>query len=486
MKAAQAVGWLVVAAFLLGGCGEQVQGNLRLLLVPPHEGRNPNQDPFVLVDRVEIGVVDSTGVFSSFGDSAPNARFGPGLISGDWQGAPFVLGLNSLGRPVAAGFGLPITVSSGIDQTITVPFSQTNTGVARRIPLQDRTLEDPFANRAPSLFIDNRNLESGAIDSPADLTSLVTAIYQANDLLLRVRVLDDQVVAAASDEQIINGDAVRIYLEDIVVTAGADGRFEVPISVTAGEVETVSGGYQVEIVLPLSERFKNRRVPFDVRVYDKDGAETPALATWCFDPRRQGEEPLFDDYGDLILGVDVLDVLEQPGPTSTFPGSDGLVEINGSWNQNGLTLEVNVPDGDVRTQANDDDLTGADRVEVFLDLGNGVPDIVDSIRFVRVTASAGGSKTYAGGWDPNALETIHFGFTGTVTGTTTPEGYKIEVVVPWSDLQLNPQLPQRGWFFGVEIRVVDEDDGWTGTTSWSDSIELAPDDWPELRLFSAE
>ncbi|MBW1870561.1 MAG: hypothetical protein JRJ19_00760, partial [Deltaproteobacteria bacterium] len=370
--------------------------------------------------------------------------------------------------------------------TITIPFSQTNTGVARRIPLQDRTLEDPFANRAPSLFIDDRNLESGAIDGPADLTGLVTAIYQANDLLLKIRVRDDQVVAAALEEQIINGDAVRIYLEDIVVTAGADGRFEVPISVTAGEVEIVSGGYQVEIVLPLSERRKNLRVPFDLRVYDRDAAENPALATWCFDPRRQGEEPLLEDYGDLVLGVDLLDVLEQNGPTRTFPGSDGLVQISGKWDQAGLTLEVNVPDDDVRTQANNDDLAGADRVEFWLDLDNGVPTILESIPFLRVTASVGGSKTYAGGWDPNALETIHFGFTGTVSGTTTSDGYQIEVVIPWADLQLNSQLPQRGWFFGLEIRVVDEDEGRTGTTSWSDSVELVPDDWSELRLFSVE
>ncbi|MBW1806651.1 MAG: hypothetical protein JRJ87_00560 [Deltaproteobacteria bacterium] len=486
MKTARAVGWLAAVTLLVGGCGEQVQGNLRLLLVPPHEGRNPNQDPFVLVDKVEIGVVDSIGVFSSFGDSSPNASFGPGLINGDWQGAPFVLGINSLGRPVAAGFGPPLTIVSGIDQTITIPFSQTNTGVARRIPLQDRTLEDPFADHAPSLFIDDRNLESGAIDGPADLTGLVTAIYQANDLLLKIRVRDDQVVAAALEEQIINGDAVRIYLEDIVVTAGADGRFEVPISVTAGEVEIVSGGYQVEIVLPLSERRKNLRVPFDLRVYDRDAAENPALATWCFDPRRQGEEPLLEDYGDLVLGVDLLDVLEQNGPTRTFPGSDGLVQISGKWDQAGLTLEVNVPDDDVRTQANNDDLAGADRVEFWLDLDNGVPTILESIPFLRVTASVGGSKTYAGGWDPNALETIHFGFTGTVSGTTTSDGYQIEVVIPWADLQLNSQLPQRGWFFGLEIRVVDEDEGLTGTTSWSDSVELVPDDWSELRLFSVE
>jgi len=60
------------------------------------------------------------------------------------------------------------------------------------------------------------------------------------------------------------------------------------------------------------------------------------------------------------------------------------------------------------------------------------------------------------------------------------------VVIPWADLQLNSQLPQRGWFFGLEIRVVDEDEGRTGTTSWSDSVELVPDDWSELRLFSVE
>ncbi len=477
--------WMTAALLVLlaAGCGDDIQGSVRLLLVPPHQGRNPTQDPFQLVELVEIGVIDGNGAFSTFGQAHPTARFGPGLVDGDKQGAPYVLGLNDRGRPVSWGFASPVMLHKGIDETISLPFSQTGLAAASRITLQDRTSADPFAERPPSLFVDQRNLESGAIDGPSDLTALVTALWQGGDLLLRVGVRDNWISPAGAGDDINTGDALRIYYDGLVITAGADGRCEAPQEVSACTAEQISGGWRVEMTLPLGDPGKNRLVPFDLRLYDSDDGEALALATWRFDPRRQGEEPLPEDYGKIVLETPLLQALPESGPLSGFSGPDGMIEVGAGWNDTDLVVSVRVPDDDVRTQASGQDLQGADRVEMWLDLANAYPPISEPVRFLRVTGSAGASEVHAGGQDPADMRTDLFGFTGSVSGTAATGEYVVEFEIPWSDLQLESISAQKGWFLGIEIRVVDEDDGKVTTTAWSNEEDLDPNLWPELRLF---
>jgi hypothetical protein len=142
---------------------------------------------------------------------------------------------------------------------------------------------------------------------------------------------------------------------------------------------------------------------------------------------------------------------------------------------------VTVPDDEVKTSGTPG---GADRVEFYLDLVNDLPPVVDPARFVRISSTAGGSKAITRGDDLADL-TQTFTFTGDVQATASAESYSVTLSLPWEDLDL-VSGPQRGWFLGLDIRVVDEDTGGTDTFSWSDAADLDSGLFPELRLFSAE
>lgn len=465
---------------LLGGCGDDVQGHLRLLLAPVHAGRGQTQDPFVLVDRVEIGLVDESAGFHPLGDSAPGSKFGPGLVAGGRKGAPYVIGLNQRERPVAQGFGPYLSLVAGVDATLTVPFYELNTARAARIHAQERTSE-PFEGKPPSMFMDHRHLEQGSIAGPEDLSALITLLWQGDELLIRVRVRDDQ-YTPASTSTLTDGDAVRVYLGDQTVTVAADGRPDPPdvvSNIVAGEI---SGGYLTSMVMPLSSAGKNREIGFDVRIYDRDGDDPAvAMATWQFDGETPGDELQPGEYGTLVLGVPLIDLLQGREAFQAFPCRDGMVELSGSWSQESLALTVTVPDDDVRTAGSPE---GADRVEFYLDLVNDLPPVVDPARFVRIASTAGGSKAITRGNDLEAL-TQTFTFTGEVQATASPGSYTVAVALPWEDLEL-VSGPQRGWFLGLDVRVVDEDAGSAATFSWSDSAVLSSSLFPELRLFTVD
>jgi len=470
---------LLALSVLLGGCGDDIQGNLRLLLAPVHDGRGQTQDPFVLVDRVEMGLVDEWAVFHPLGSAAPKSRFGPGLVGGGQRGSPYVIGLNTRDRPVAQGFGPYLSLANGIDSTITVPFYELNTAVATRIAAQERS-SDPFEGRAPAMFIDDRHLESGSIAGPEDLRALVTLLWQGSDLLIKVRVRDDK-YAPATGDVLAEGDAVRLYIEDRVVTIAADGRPDPPdvvSNIVAGEV---SGGYLLSMVMPLTAASKNLGIGFDMRIYDKDEEDPVAVATWQFDGASVGDELQPAEFGTLVLGVPLIDLLQSDEAFQAFPCRDGMVEVTGTWSETELMLDVTVPDDEVQTAGAPD---GADRVEFYLDLVNNRPPVVDPARFIRIASTAGESVAITRGNDLTDL-TQAFTFTGDVRATASSDSYSVSVTLPWDDLELVSD-PQRGWFLGLEIRVVDEDANGTDIFSWSDSDVLDSNLFPELRLFTVE
>jgi len=471
---------LTILSVLLGGCGDDIQGNLRLLLAPVHDGRGQTQDPFVLVDRVELGLVDELAIFHPLGSAAPKSRFGPGLVGGGQKGAPYVIGLNQRGRPVAQGFGPYLSLVEGIDSTLTVPFYELNTAVATRIPAQERVSE-PFDGKAPAMFIDSRHKELGSIDSGQDdLSAVITLLWQGTDLLIKVRVRDDNYTPATGDV-LTEGDAVRIYLEDRDVTIAADGRTDSPDDVSDIVAGKVSGGYLLSMVMPLSASSKNLGVGFDMRIYDKDGEDPVAMATWQFDGASVGDNLQPAEFGTLVLGVPLLDLLQSRDAFQAFPCRDGMVEVTGTWSEADLTLTITVPDDKVQTAGT---MEGADRVEVYLDLVNNRPPSVDPARFVRIVTTAGGSEEITRGNELGSLNQ-NFTFTGVVQATASARAYSIFITLPWEDLEL-VSSPQRGWFLGLEIKVVDEDDGGVEVFSWSDSAGLDSNLFPELRLFTVE
>jgi hypothetical protein len=158
-----------------------------------------------------------------------------------------------------------------------------------------------------------------------------------------------------------------------------------------------------------------------------------------------------------------------------------MVEVTGTWSETELILNVTVPDDEVQTAGTPD---GADRVEVYLDLANNRPPVFDPARFVRIASTAGESVAVTRG---NNLTSISqaFTFTGDVRATASAESYTVAISLPWEDLELVSD-PQRGWFLGLDIRVVDEDANGSGTFSWSDSEVLDNNLFPELRLFTVE
>ncbi len=237
------------------------------------------------------------------------------------------------------------------------------------------------------------------------------------------------------------------------------------------------------MVMPLSSAFKNREVGFDLRIYDKDGEDPAvAMATWQFAPGGPaGDELQPEEYGTLVLGVPLIDLLQSRETFQEFPCRDGMVELTGGWSEESLKLAVTVPDLDVQTAGNPE---GADRVEFYLDLVNDRPPVVDPARFVRIASTAGGSKAITRGDDLEAM-TQSFTFTGEVQATASADSYSVVLTLPWEDLGL-VSGPQRGWFLGLDVRVVDEDPGGADTFSWSDSDVLDSSLFPELRLFTLE
>jgi hypothetical protein len=331
------------------------------------------------------------------------------------------------------------------------------------------------------MFIDPRHKELGTIDSGQnDLSAVFTLLWQGQDLLLQIRVRDDEVTNAPSGGELTLGDAVKVYLEDQVVTVTPDGRIDgVASDLSTG---TVSGGYLISMAMPLAAVGKNRGVGFDVRIYDKDGEDPVAMATWQFDGGGVlGDELQPAEFGTLVLGVPLIDLLQSRDAFQAFPCQDGMVEVTGTWSETDLILTITVPDDEVNTAGTPD---GADRVEVYLDLVNNRPPSVDPARFIRIVTTAGGSEEITRG---NELESLNqnFTFTGVVQATASAGVYSIFITLPWEDLEL-VSSPQRGWFLGLEIRVVDEDSGGATTYSWSDCANLDSDLFPELRLFTAE
>ncbi|HOX42027.1 MAG TPA: hypothetical protein PK668_00440 [Myxococcota bacterium] len=482
---------------LLAGCGDDVQGQLRLLVVPHHQGRNPVQDPFALVERVEVGLTGEDGVFRPLGEGAPLHRFGPGLLSPGAQGAPTLLGYNERGREVSLGFGLPVALRTGQDESRSVALVRLDHAVARPLGPVAGELADPFAGQAPALRLGEQQLESGALDSDDDAGALVWALWGPDGLRLKLRVRDDQVQAAPADQAISAGDGLRVYLDgladglaggadDLVISVGADGRVE-PAAGAQAAIVPWAGGYEVSLSLPLPAPAKNGGVGFDVRVWDLDAGGAPSVLTWVFDPRTPGAEPSPAGYGRLVLAPALLDLLPRgqgPSARASLAGRDGLVALDGAWDELGLTLAVDVPDDAVQTAGGGEELTGADRVELWLDLANGLPPALERHRFVRLLASAGGQAVLAAGPAPGAIDTGGVAFTGQVVGAAHAGGYLIEAYLPWADLGLEAGA-QRDWFLGLEVLVQDEDPGGAQGAGWS-ADPARPELWNELRLFDLE
>lgn len=495
------VGVSVLVLFLLAlpaGCGDDVQGDLKLLLTPPQRGRNPLPDAFAFVERVEASLLDEALDLSSLGSISPHGgrRLDFGLVSSGKSGSLMLLGLNQHGRKVSHGYGPRLSLESGIDSTLTVFFSQYNTAVASKAPLQPGVgLAERFIGLPASIYLDVRDLESGQIAGPHDLSALATLAWcediaggPGGELLIEVTVRDDKKILAPG-AVLTEGDAIKIYLQDTgigvidIVTVSRDARYESTRGIGQPELsETGYGTWEMRLVLPLAAAGKTRELYFDLTVFDWDEGEDPVRASWSFNPAFLEEELQPDEFGRLVLGVPVLHALSNPERMASFAGPGGEVVVSGYWDTNSLALSAYIPDGLVWAEgAGEGDLSGTDRLELLFDLNNGLPQPVVENRFVGIAVNAGGQKVFGAGYSPADLVASNFEFTGSAHGAIESGGYRVEIMVPWQNLGMNPAEVT---FLGVEMRVLDENN--TVTAFLSGTSELNSDLWPVIRMYELE
>jgi hypothetical protein len=480
----------------LAGCGDEVQGRVRLLVVPHHQGRGAVQDPFQLVRQVEVGLTDAQGGHRSLGQGAPLASFGPGLVSEGLVGAPTLVGRNERGRAVSLGYGAPLRLAAGLETSRSVAFCRLDHAVAR--PSPEGVTDEVPGQLPPALRLELQNLETGSLTDPLDAGALVWLAWRPEALVVWIRVVDDDVRPAASGLPLETGDALRVYLDaeadglgegphDRIWTVAADGRVSPEDARSHVSVSARTGGYDVRLELPIPPARKNALLGFDLRLWDVDAQGPASVLTWVFDPRAQGAEPSPAEYGRIVLAPALLDLLpasEGFPDEASLAGSDGLVVLSGDWSPAALRLEVQVPDDSVRPSGQGPALVGADRVELWLDLANGEPPAPERHRFHRLVIAAGGAATHAAGPSPEAVGEAGVAFTGQARGIQTGQGYRVELELPWADLDL-PAGPGRGWFLGLEVVVQDEDGAGARASAWS-GHPGSPWLWNELRLFTLQ
>lgn len=480
-------------ALCLGGaaCADIEDGRFTLLLTPPHLGRNQNEDPFALVARLSVGLLDRWGNYTALGEGAPGARLDLGLVAAGKEGYWAVIGKNDRGRPVSAGMGALSRIDAGARHILALPFLPAALApVSRLLPGEEEQL-NPFQGRRPSLRLTEVNLESGNLKDAGDLQCLVTALWSETDLWFEITVADDQVTSAGAGLPLTQGDAVRLYLDgkkdgpggadDMILTVSADGRMDPEGLSSHVSAETLDGGYRLRLRLPFAAVAKNVPVGFDLRVIDFDGVDAPARLTWAFDPRQPEDDPQPSEYGSLLPEVPLLPALAEPQDEASFDGPDGPVAVSVSYLPDRLSFSIEVPDGEVLTVPKDADLAGSDRAEILIDLANGRPPIPESTRFFSLAIGAGGSTRARAGSDPARLSPDGVRYTGQASGTVVSGGYRIQAEIPFEDLGAEPQP---GWFLGLDVRIVDEDAGSSVERRWSQSPD--PGRWPELRLWHRE
>lgn len=462
LLAVSAVGW---------SCNENITGRLSLLLTPPHQGRNPSEDPFQLADKLELGLIDSNGSCRVLGQVQPLALAAIGPLGGELNGWPYLQAYNARGRPVAQGYGPLINLQPGGHQLLSLALMKIDAALA------SRTTD---LSQAPiTLRLGRLQLEKGNLSGENDASLQLRAGWDENNLYFLARVTDDRVQPAGEAEPPGSGDAIKFYFAEGAVTVGADGRIEDGTGKATATAGAVGSGYTVELTLPAPGLQKNQAVKFDLRLLDRD-ADDVAWLTWQFDPRDGGDDPPPSRFGRLIAGAPLVEAMADAAAKTTFAVSEGLAEISAGWDRNILTFRITVPDNEIETS---NDVEQGDRVRVLLDLANGMPPLAEPLRFFEYTISAGSLYRVRGGNHWPELEQ-NAPFSGSARGIQGAGSYLVEVEVPWEDLGLDKYGPQRGWFLGLEVEVVDADGEDERIFSLSGISEAAPEQWPELRLNS--
>jgi hypothetical protein len=416
-------------------------------------------------------LIDSNGSSRVLGQTQPLATAAIGPLGGELDGWPYLQAYNTRGRPVAQGYGPFINLRPGEHQLLSLVLLKSDSALASRTT--------DLAQAPITLRLGGLQLEKGNLSGESDAALQLRAGWDENNLYFLARVTDDRVQPAGETEPPDAGDAVKFYFAGGAVTAGADGRIEDETGKATATASASASGYTVELTIPAPGLQKNQGVNFDLRLIDRDGEET-AWLTWQFDPRDGGDDPPPSRFGRLIAGAPLVEAMADAEAKTTFAVSEGLVEIIAGWDRDNLTFRISVPDNEIRTS---NDIEQGDRVRIVLDLANGLPPLAEPLRFVEYTVSAGSLFRVRGGNKWPELEQ-NAPFSGSARGIQGAGSYSVELDVPWEDLGLDKYGPQRGWFLGLEVEVVDADGEEQRLFSLSGIPSAAPEQWPELRLSS--
>ncbi len=274
-------------------------------------------------------------------------------------------------------------------------------------------------------------------------------------------------------------DSLVVYLADGSTSVTSDGSTQGLEPSSAPRVFPSPGGWGVVLEYSLADAAKNRTIPFDLRMIDEDPNEPPAVLTWRFDPHSAEPEPQPDEYGSLVFRSRLLHLVAGASKRSVWHTGGGVMNIEGDWDEQALSLSISVFDEEVVLGG---DIDSEDNLTVLLDLANGSPPNPEPLRFAAWQVSAGSRLRVSGGDEIGQLSEGAFNYTGRAAASTLSDGFKVDLEIPWSNLGIE-RGAQRGWLLGFEVFVEDHDSSGARVSCLSGTqCPADPSIWPEILL----
>ena len=147
-----------------------------------------------------------------------------------------------------------------------------------------------------------------------------------------------------------------------------------------------------------------------------------------------------------------LQVVSLPGPGGKLrPPKDFDPSFRIGWNEQGILLLAEVKDNAVRAAQHGTPLDSGDCVEVFVTPTRGSSE---SYRLVVAPGADPGSSTARSSFHDYRKVTSGAKLSATIAAKAGPEGYLVEMCLPWENLKIKPDA---GATFGMQVFVNDDD-----------------------------
>ncbi len=147
-----------------------------------------------------------------------------------------------------------------------------------------------------------------------------------------------------------------------------------------------------------------------------------------------------------------LEVVSLPGPGGKLRSAkDFDPSFRIGWNERGILLLAQVKDNVICTAQEGKPLDGGDCVEIFVTPNRGSSD---SYRLVVVPGTDAESPTARSRFDDYRKTTSGEELGATIAAKAGPEGYLVEMCLPWENLKIQPDA---GAEFGLQVFVNDND-----------------------------